>query len=97
MSADNTIVVLQTIGQDRRPEYRVAHVQAAENIMYHYNRTFRDWYVKSEFGTCRVYRNLAAALRRADWLLAAQHYVEYGIDKINTRRKFPGTPRRVKG
>lgn len=86
MSADNTVIVLKTKGKNgNEAEYRVAHVQAAENMTWEADypsqdnpRLRRDW-VLDIFKGVRVFTNADDALKEADRLEKYWEYVEYGV------------------
>lgn len=86
MSADNTIVVLGTKRKDGQPgmEYRVAEIQAAENLTYQpdYPPTkpvLNRWHLLIIFNGKRVILDKLEALETAQKLEKESGYVEYGI------------------
>lgn len=81
MSADNTIVVLGTLGVNRIRQYRVAHVQAWDNFDYYKNNEPEKVheYLGDIFGKCKVHESLREAEAEAHELLKKISYVEYGI------------------
>lgn len=73
MSADNTIAVVKFDDW-----YRVAHIQAAENI------NARDWdlrekYIDGNFWDCKVFKERSEAVEYGFWLEDSIWYVEYWV------------------
>lgn len=93
MSADNGIYILQTRG----PEFRVAHLQAVDNVYYCWDGNSGDttddpdvWIVnaRSMWYNCEVYINEDEAWEKARKLQEEIDYTEYGISKIEIDREF---------
>ena len=90
MSADNTIVILETHGK-----YRVAHIQAAENIEYYWNddRDSLDEYLITMFGKSKVHDLIFDSWSEAqdieEKLYLDGLFVEYGIEEISLDMDFP--------
>lgn len=91
MSADNTILILQSQGSNGRQEFRVAHVQNAEMVHYEADPRARDEYIRSYFDKCTVLGKKNSAYQEAGRQLERVGYVEYGICLVNTGRPYPGT------
>lgn len=103
MSADNTVILLITKGRDdwRGAEYRVAHVQAAENMTWEAdypskdNPLFNREWVLDAFGRSRVFTDAADALGEAIRVEKQADYVEYGIVfVIHPKVYFPASDRK---
>lgn len=90
MSADNTILILQSQGSDGRLEFRVAHVQNAEMVDYEADPRARDEYIRSYFDKSVVHSKKNKAYQEAGRQLERVGYVEYGICLVNTKRPYPG-------
>ena len=91
MSADNSICILQSRGEDGRPEFRVAHVQNLEMASYDANPKWRDEYLLDYFGAKRVYRRREERFKHAVHLFSQEMYVEYGIVHVDLGKSFPKT------
>ena len=89
MSADNSICILQSRGENGRPEFRVAHVQNVEMASYDANPEARDEYLIDYFGDKPVYRSQEKASKNAFDLYSQEMYVEYGIVHVNIGKPFP--------
>lgn len=104
MSADNTIVILQTkrtfIKEGNgnlnhrilHHVYRVAHVQAWDNFDYYKNNQLYNLgaYLYDIFGKSKVHLTKTDALNEAEELLKKIGYVEYGIQIIDPDLFFYG-------
>lgn len=96
MSADNGIYILETIG----PEYRVAHLQAIDNLAYdesapkgseRYNSKNPDVLIKNArkmWQNCQVFTSEERAMKSAMEMLKDCCVCEYGICYIKIDRKF---------
>jgi hypothetical protein len=83
MSADNTIVVLEM-----KDGYRVAHVQAIDNLEYEPDYppekpVLSREYLGRLFGTSKVYTFEKEAVQEAWKLYKRFGYVEYGVQHLN--------------
>lgn len=106
MSADNTIIVLETQGQNGTRQYRVAHVQNAENLHEEPNYPPHAPVLNREaaldfFGGCYFFTDPGIAQREAEGMLAEIEgdggYVEYGICyEEHPAIFFPATDRKRK-
>ena len=86
MSADNTVIILFSKDDAGKQEYRVGHVQAAENF---------DWFIQEKkfaklndwllhyFGNAQVHSSYEEAMREAREVHGSYDYVEYGISTRN--------------
>jgi hypothetical protein len=89
MSADNTIVILETNG----PEFRVADIQAAKNLFY-YDKTGDLLSAWDYFHDLPIFKTLDAALKEAvrlekicrKWM---GYGPEYGITHETIHKTFP--------
>lgn len=103
MSADNTVIVLVTKGKNGRgDEYRVAHVQASENMFgradYPSDRdnavVNREW-VLDAFKGVRVFTDEGDAMKEAMEVEKSYWYVEYGVRVIDLSHiYFPASDRK---
>jgi hypothetical protein len=90
MSADNTVMILCTAG-----EYRVAHVQNAEDVLDdpHDSRAtvnVPNWtWIRSYFDKARVFRSHDQALGYAMRLEEELDFVEYGIETVTFTEAYP--------
>jgi hypothetical protein len=91
MSADNGTYILQTYG----PEFRVAHVQAIDNIYGDWNETTSSWsgdpkFILDIFGSSKVFTEIEEAWDAALAIDASVAYSEYGTCLIKEfqERKF---------
>ena len=88
ISADNGVYILETEG----PEYRVAYVNAIDNIFGEYNDTTLHWDGDSEmilecFGKSKVFTDLTEAWDYATTLSVAYAYLEDGVCLIPEFKK----------
>lgn len=84
MSADNGIYILRSPIRTGHFEYRVAHLQAIENIDY--DRAHEILY----FGKCQVFHNRDAAWKEALKIYdSIDGVLEYGISQIDSDHPFP--------
>jgi len=85
MSADNGIYILKT-----KEQYRVAHLQGADNIIWSHIDGACDRLVPTRvvemFGDCKLTRKQKIAFSIADKMLKEQ-FCEYGIVHL----EYPGT------
>jgi len=98
VSADNTIVILQTWSNvewldgyackcvEPYKVWRVAHVQAWDNFeWFKENQPYNvGAFLDNIFGKCKKHKTLDAALVEANNLYEEIGYVEYGIQVVNT-------------
>lgn len=99
MSADNTVIVLSTPAVADCPEcpervYRVAEVQAAENLTDEGSTPeYLNWILAENFGKSPVYNVEAeawrAALALADEIEASERYLEYGVQSVALAVPYP--------
>lgn len=89
MSKDNTIIVLETLGN----EFRVADCQAAENLFY-YDKSGDDIALWDYFNESRIFKSKETAYQKAHRLeMEDMKFTgsgpEYGIEYIYLAKKFP--------
>jgi hypothetical protein len=91
MSADNGIYILKTEG----PEYRVAHLQAVENVNWdHSKNDYTDdpdvmiQNAREMWSPCQPFNSEAEALKIASHMLQREFICEYGICSIEIPRVF---------
>ena len=91
MSADNTIVILGTL-RDNKKVYRVAHIGNIDNLDYYKEHQYYNfgWYLFTEFGDCVVYDDINMAQEVAHLEYDLCSYVEYGVVLIDLDIIFPG-------
>ncbi len=82
MSADNTIVILSTPTTGIGFEYRVAHVQNAEEL-YNIDQGYHADFVTSYFNKAKCFDDIDAAEDYAFDLEDKVGYVEYGVEIVN--------------
>ena len=91
MSADNGIYILKTEG----PEYRIAHLQAVENVNWdHDSNNYTDdpdvmiHNARQMWSPCEIFFEESLALIYAAKLLRRESICEYGICFIEIPRVF---------
>jgi hypothetical protein len=96
MSADNTVVVLSTQVSEgcQKREYRVAEMQAMENLTYEaVTPHYTNWIMAEVFDRSKVYEEEEAAWRAAlalaDEIRADGRILEYGVQSVELQRTFP--------
>ncbi len=82
MSADNTIVILGNPTTGIGFEYRVAHVQNAEEL-YNPNEKQHADYITGYFNKVKCFDSIEKAEECAFDLERGVGYVEYGIEIVN--------------
>ncbi len=101
MSADDTVIVLQTAGKNGQGrEFRVAHVQAAECMVTKSdypspgNPVFNRAWVLDAFRNARVHTSMESAAREA---APMGRHAEYGVQFVDHPTvHFPASDRRRK-
>ena len=100
MSADNGIYILKAIDNHRKEgrwlvnapftSYRVAHVQAIDNLSYlQENEPYNvGCYLRDTWGHSKVYDSLETAMQKAIELSKGYSVLEYGIRVIETEYVF---------
>ena len=95
MSADNGVYILRTTTPKKCVfEYRVAHLQAIENISSNKLES-KKWasVVKDYFGNSMVYSTREGAWEKAgkiyDTIVNGGDICEYGIVEIHVNRRYP--------
>jgi hypothetical protein len=94
MSADNTIVVLSTPTAEGGREWRVAHMQAAENL-HEEDPAFVRYLLERVFAKSPVFLDENGALSVALELESQYGYVEYGTRCVELDVIFPTGPEYV--
>lgn len=94
MSADNTIVVLSTLTANGGREWRVAHMQAAENL-HEDDAAFVRYILDRMFSASAVFTLEDTALDAALELERACGDVEYGVRCVELDVPFPTAPEYV--
>jgi len=102
MSADNTIIVLRTPSPGAEDitttlydfaTYRVAVVQAAENLESENPPEYLAWLMVECFGKSPVYNSeqdaWRAALAMAAEMEANEQYLEYGVKSVRMQQAYP--------
>jgi|GEM_PF-7124742 len=102
MSADNTIIVLRTPSPGAETTtttlydfatYRVAVVQAAENLESDSPPEYLAWLMAECFGKSTVYNceqdAWRAALAMAADMEANEQYLEYGVKSVRMQQAYP--------
>jgi len=92
MSADNTIIVLESKNKDGILEYRVAHMLNAEEMDDPVYGSWRRW---NDFKNSHLYLDKKMALISAHALEEEIGYVEYGVCIIQDDHPFP-TPAEIR-
>lgn len=102
MSADDTVLVLKTKGKHGALEYRVAHVQAVENLTDGADypkagpQLNRRWALDA-FRGAKAFADQAEALKEATRIDRAWGGTEYGIRLLDlSRLHFPSTDRKLR-
>lgn len=103
MSGDNGIYILSTprnkkqegnawVSCDPYPVYRVAHVQAIDNLYYYKEKEPHNLgaYLQDTWGTSLVYLEKEQAINVAHKIAETVKVLEYGISLIEINLKFYG-------
>jgi len=93
MSADNGVYILENLGKDGKPEYRIAYCSAVENIFYDRSDfesiSIADLYTSGLFGKSEVYYDKSIAILNAHKIADNCDFLEYGVKNIKQNKAFP--------
>ena len=89
MSADDGVYILETQG----PEYRIAHMQAVDNLFEEYNPATENWkpnkdVIVDAFKDSKVFTNLEEAWDAAGDIEVSLNGTEYGMNLVTEFKTF---------